>query len=241
MPRATDGRCCAVEASRGALLAAHAACGLAAGHFREGVRLLRAAEGLLRAAVAALSAPEVAPAPAPAGGSAAPRRRRRRRGRGGKGGASAPLGAPDARGGGLAHAAAVEAVESGGMAIGESSDEFNDAWADALPPRQTGPGKGKDKSMGTPTTSPDVRVRLIRGPLEGLEAVVASVGDSTAQIRLLDDKGVQAGIPGAAGSGGRWWPWGTVGRLAALRCRAAAPPHLPLIVVAFGAPFSVLF
>ncbi|CAK0808571.1 unnamed protein product [Prorocentrum cordatum] len=44
----------AVEAARGALLAAHAASGLAAGRSPSGTRLLRAAEGLLRAAIADL-------------------------------------------------------------------------------------------------------------------------------------------------------------------------------------------
>ncbi|CAK0862055.1 unnamed protein product [Prorocentrum cordatum] len=68
----------AEEIARGAFLAAHAASGLAARVTR--VRLLRAAEGLLRAAVAVMRGPCAAPA-APAPG-AAPRRRRRRRRRG---------------------------------------------------------------------------------------------------------------------------------------------------------------
>ena len=58
----------------------HAAAGLAAPS-REAVRLLRAAEGLCRAAVASLAAVESASSGPPASVSAAARRRRRRRGR----------------------------------------------------------------------------------------------------------------------------------------------------------------
>ena len=77
----------AVEAARAAVLALHAAAGLSMSASREGTRLLRAAEGLCRAAVAVLTAPGPEPPPltptvvAPA---AAPQRRRRPRGRRGR-------------------------------------------------------------------------------------------------------------------------------------------------------------
>ena len=72
----------ALEASRGAGLAVHSAAGLALTHSRGAARLLRAAEGLCRAAVAILgttgvSLPTSQPAEAPA---ARPPRRRRPRG-----------------------------------------------------------------------------------------------------------------------------------------------------------------
>ena len=75
----------ALEAARAASLAVHAAAGLAAPCSRQAVRLLRAAEGLVRSAVAVLSVlppPQPAPAAAPvAGVVAAPLRRRRPRGK----------------------------------------------------------------------------------------------------------------------------------------------------------------
>ena len=83
---------CALEAARGASLAAHAAAGLAAcATEREATRLLRAAEGLCRAATALLvQRPAAPPAPQPAAATAAPRRRRRaRRGRPGTAAGSA--------------------------------------------------------------------------------------------------------------------------------------------------------
>ena len=75
----------AMEAARGALLAVHAAAGLSAGaNLPEATRICRAAEGLLRTAVAALSVPPRASAsasPAVVPPAAAPRRRRRPRAR----------------------------------------------------------------------------------------------------------------------------------------------------------------
>ncbi|CAK0865574.1 unnamed protein product [Prorocentrum cordatum] len=57
------------QATRGSLVAAHAAAGLCAGESREALRLVRAAEGLLRAAAAVLGTP--APTPAAGGGNGA--------------------------------------------------------------------------------------------------------------------------------------------------------------------------
>eukprot|EP00974_Lingulodinium_polyedra_P088620 8593849-Lingulodinium_polyedra.AAC.1 len=81
MPMALDGqRRRALDAARAAVLAAHAASGLAAAQSREATRLLRSAEGLCRAAAAVLAAPAPAPsAPATAEAAAAPLRRRRPR------------------------------------------------------------------------------------------------------------------------------------------------------------------
>ena len=72
----------AVAASRGAVLALHSSAGLAGGSSREACRLLRAAEGLCRAAVATLEAAARprSPAPPPAADSEAPRRSGRPRG-----------------------------------------------------------------------------------------------------------------------------------------------------------------
>ena len=70
----------AVDAARGSLIAIHAAAGLSGAQSREATRLLRAAEGLVRAAVAVMAAP-VSPVqpPAAAPQPAAPRRRRPRK------------------------------------------------------------------------------------------------------------------------------------------------------------------
>ncbi|CAK0831491.1 unnamed protein product [Prorocentrum cordatum] len=82
------------DAARGALLAAHAASGLAACHSRAGVRMLRAAEGLLRAAIVELGSKAVPP-PSPAAAAPSPRRQRPR-GRGGRGAGPPPYGSgPD--------------------------------------------------------------------------------------------------------------------------------------------------
>ena len=74
----------ALEAARGALLALHASSGLSVGASREATHLLRAAEGLARAAIAVLHKEETAPATVISDGQpqASPRRRRRPRGRG---------------------------------------------------------------------------------------------------------------------------------------------------------------
>lgn len=98
-----------LEAARAALIAVHAAAGLAvAGGHRTAARALRAAEGLTRSAIALLAAPSpeppacATPAAAPAAGSdAAPRRPRRPRGRRAEGSGEGTGGKGDA-GGGLA-------------------------------------------------------------------------------------------------------------------------------------------
>ncbi|CAK0893365.1 unnamed protein product [Prorocentrum cordatum] len=160
----------AEEAARGALLAAHAAAGLAAGHSPAGVRLLRAAEGLLRAAVAGLRSPAAEPPPPAPGAAPAPLRRRRRRGRGGRGGDAA--GRAGAAAMGARPDDGVEAVDlerEGGAGSGrrprrrgcpepapaglplervtarpaadvDESDELDDAWADGGRPAR--PGRG---------------------------------------------------------------------------------------------------
>ena len=76
----------AMEAARGALLATHAATGLAsAAAAPSAVRLCRAAEGLLRTALAQLAVPRDLPTSGPdVEATAKPRRRRRPRGRGRK-------------------------------------------------------------------------------------------------------------------------------------------------------------
>ena len=51
----------AIEAARGALVAIHAAAGLAGTGCRDAARMLRAAEGLVRTAVATLVAPTPSP------------------------------------------------------------------------------------------------------------------------------------------------------------------------------------
>ena len=74
-----------MDASRGATLAVHAAAGLAAAHSREAARLLRAAEGLCRAASAALfvgtGPPATTAADLTSAGAATKQRRRKRGGR----------------------------------------------------------------------------------------------------------------------------------------------------------------
>jgi hypothetical protein len=76
----------ASEAARGALLAAHAATGLSGGVSPQATRLLRAAEGILRSAIAVLAVPPVLDvAQSVVAPLAPPRRRRPRRKRSGKG------------------------------------------------------------------------------------------------------------------------------------------------------------
>ncbi|CAK0797485.1 unnamed protein product [Prorocentrum cordatum] len=202
----------AEEAARGALLAAHAAAGLAAEHSRDGVRLLRAAEGLLRAAVAGLRSPAAEPpAPVP-GAAAAPARRRRRRGRGGRGGGAAGPGdgadedragggeavgdhvMEDATGGGRrqrrrrrpqpAPVGLPLADVAAGPAAGQDAfeDELNDEWADGLTVLPGRRGPGRP-----PALAPDVRARLCRGPLAGFEVTVVAVGERSASVRFDTD------------------------------------------------------
>ena len=84
MPGTAMVRNAALEASRGASLAVHSAAGLSLATSRDAARLLRAAEGLCRAAVAILKAPITHVLPQPTEGPPAkqqqpPRRRRCRR------------------------------------------------------------------------------------------------------------------------------------------------------------------
>ena len=73
------GKRLALEAARGALLSTHAATGLSSGApSAEATRLLRAAEGILRAAVAVLARPHVATVAAPPVATPSPPPRRRR-------------------------------------------------------------------------------------------------------------------------------------------------------------------
>jgi len=158
MPGTQDARSAkaTLEAARGALLATHAVAGLASGQ-REAVRLIRAAEGLLRTAVAVLATPTpparvAAPLADPAASS---RRRRRPRGRGGsKGGAE--KGKYDIVEDGMD----VEKGSAGEVASGAGAPPSpmleDDSWADALPtvqqrgrpPSSTASREGKDKSTG---------------------------------------------------------------------------------------------
>ena len=71
----------AAEAARGALLATHAATGLTVGASPQAARLLRAAEGILRSAIAVLASPPAPAAVQPTVASPAPPRRRRPRAR----------------------------------------------------------------------------------------------------------------------------------------------------------------
>ena len=77
----------AIEVARGALMAVHAASGLAAEHSVTATRMLRAAEGLVRAAVGVLAVAEATPLADQCGPPTQPpaplrRKRRRRRGTG---------------------------------------------------------------------------------------------------------------------------------------------------------------
>ncbi|CAK0807610.1 unnamed protein product [Prorocentrum cordatum] len=85
-----DARAIALDAARGSALAVHAAAGLTGGAGElAAARLLCAADGIIRSAVALLAAP--VPPPAQAQAPMGPRRRRRPRGRGGKREAGQPL------------------------------------------------------------------------------------------------------------------------------------------------------
>ena len=77
----------AIEVARGALMAVHAASGIAAEHSVTATRMLRAAEGLVRAAVGVLAVAEATPPADTCGPPTQPpaplrRKRRRRRGTG---------------------------------------------------------------------------------------------------------------------------------------------------------------
>ena len=115
------------DAARGALLAVHAAAGLAAvSGARDATRLLRVAEGMTRAAVALLVAP---PSPTPASPEVAtgdmPQRKRRPRGKRGV----------------QENAVAKEAVDSGGVSTAEKST------APVAAVRPAAPGGGVDSYM----------------------------------------------------------------------------------------------
>ncbi|CAK0883585.1 unnamed protein product, partial [Prorocentrum cordatum] len=163
----------ALEATRGTLVAAHAAAGLCAGESREALRLVRAAEGLLRAAAAVLGTP----APVAGGGDGAaaqpgdppnaaaplrPRRRRRRRRRararsrrpeGGTQDMHVDGHTPALLDGGPAGASA--GTPAGEDAMSEDAS-LDDSWADGLRRASAGAaaavavggkGKGKDKDI----------------------------------------------------------------------------------------------
>ena len=104
------------------------------------------------------------------------------------------------------------------MAIDGDPDGFDDAWAHALPPHLTGPGKGKDNSKVTPIIAPDSRAQFRRGPLVGMEVSISAARDLTAAVSFLDVFGeVMArpptdvffdvleplGLAGGDGNGGR--------------------------------------
>ena len=79
VPTATRAQGLAVEAARAAVLASHAAAGLAWQRDKSAARVLRAAEALCRSAVAVLSAPvPTEPEPTAVAQATSPRRRRRR-------------------------------------------------------------------------------------------------------------------------------------------------------------------
>ena len=141
-------RSLALEACRGAVLAAHAAAGLAPAASREATRALRAAEGLLRAAAALLGPPAPQPpaGPSAAETTAAPRRRRRaRRGRGAGGArqATAETAGLDAEMGTAVRVAEVAVAPlplSRPRGTGRPpADGLNDEWADEA---QRPPGGG---------------------------------------------------------------------------------------------------
>ncbi|CAK0835836.1 unnamed protein product [Prorocentrum cordatum] len=167
MPAAMGARTAALEVARGALLAAHSVAGLTTGcpDLRESLRMIRAAEGMLRAAVAMLVRPSSALAVAPqARPAAAPRRRRRRpRGRGGKTGEAANDKHGDAVKGMELETGADRDADAGAAAPPAPLLE-DDARADELPlvrrgdgpPSRTASGKGKDKGTGKSGVMNDV-------------------------------------------------------------------------------------
>ena len=141
---------CAVEATRGALLGVHAAAGLTAAHCVEAVRLIRAAEGLLRTAVAVLEgrpkaggeevATELRPGAAAlkGGGTSRSARRRRRRQETklkGKhesaGPAAAAVAATEPTGAAAARLVAAEAMGTGGGLAGTVGPAGGSAAASA--------------------------------------------------------------------------------------------------------------
>ena len=158
MPPTTDARSAkaTLDAARGAVLATHAAAGLASGQ-REAVRLIRAAEGLLRTAVAVLATPSspalvAAPLADPAASS---RRRRRPRGRGGSKG-----GDENGKHYIVADGMDIDKGSAGEVATGAGAPPQpmleDDAWADELPvvmqargpPASTDQREGKGKNAG---------------------------------------------------------------------------------------------
>ncbi|CAK0833617.1 unnamed protein product [Prorocentrum cordatum] len=182
MPGAKDARTAnALEASRGAVLAVHAAAGLAtAGGLRSAARLLRAAEGLLRTAVAELGTPPASPAVDHGGPPKVPRRRRPR-GRGGLKEADEQYEKMDVvEEKSQEEEVAIVAEMDGGAAAGAAAAQGAvdvamelppDDWADALPivhgrPRRaggSGSGKGRDNgevSGGAGKDKSDARVQL---------------------------------------------------------------------------------
>lgn len=119
----------ALEAVRASVLALHAAVGLTLPVSRQAARLVRAAEGLSRSAVAVLSAPPAVPRAASPSAPAAdagglPRRHRRRRGVRSGGGMEVDVGVPDA---------AVDELSKVRADVGEAGAQRSDQGVAALP------------------------------------------------------------------------------------------------------------
>ena len=212
MPPAQRARAAkALEAARGAALAVHAAAGLSSGVEREAARLLRAAEGIVRAAVACLaSAPDPIPTAATeAEAAAAPRRRRRPRGRRGRtaeepreeGDAAMPL---DAEPGGADDAAmGLEVASAASEASAGSLPD--DAWADAVPGRAAPslaestpdavvpPSREAGGTRALTPFAPGDRFRAVRGFLVGAVGLVEEVGDEAVHTIIF-----RRSVPAAA-------------------------------------------
>ncbi|CAK0882707.1 unnamed protein product [Prorocentrum cordatum] len=216
MPGATNGSPAALEAVRGALLASHAASGLAAAHAPAGARLLRAADGLPRIAVAVLGAPKAVPPPAPGAAKATGRPRWRRRSRG-RGGACGTHGGPVQ---GTGDATAVEVVDmaaatdaamavaapapsvlavddrvaEGAGAVAALSCLEDDAWADELPALHG--GRMAADAVDAGGLVPSARLRA--------EFAAATAAHDTRRIAAIIKEAVGSACGG--GRGGRQGP-----------------------------------
>ena len=207
-------------------MAVDAAAGLAAaGGSRDAARLLRAAEGLLRTAIAQLGVPPASLEPAADAGPPTAQRRRRPRGRGrGHGGGDA---SPDNDGDVKMKQDGMEAAgvpAASGDAV-ESESMLDDEWADALPVQRsrplgsTGLGKGKDKNKGTDDADvykdtdslEELRKKIARlKNAMGLTSVESDDSENPLQLKvvmsqllILKKAGVVAGAPRrAAGAAG---------------------------------------
>ncbi|CAK0852745.1 unnamed protein product [Prorocentrum cordatum] len=219
-PTSGDGaRPAALEVARGALLALHSAAGLTTGSAEmvEARRLLRAAEGMVRAAVALLAKPQPPALDAAAGAAppAAPRRRQRPRGGGGsKGGSKA----------GQEDIVMTDDHVTGGSAEEGPPELAPDDWADDLPivrrpvrrppgatgggdarsrpPAAGGKGKGKSKDKNTldlPAGAPaaqGVNEAEAEPAAAGGAAAVATPGERSGERAALLAKLVASGMFG---------------------------------------------